>query len=310
LVNTTTSLRLDETLEKGFFRVINPVFITAIEKRSQQDYVDVQLARRGAPHGGMQRVPDTDILGIYIPHSRLSHHPAIKVFPERVLSACEPWRREMEEAGSALTFAERYPTLLYKVIIHELAHYLMDDRTFSDYHCRLRPWTHYVRSLEDIATKQGSDAFVDDPIADAECEELVNEKRYARMSNCSLRTKANQEGRERNLASVSTLHEERRFVEESLANAFVLRQDFGHRLAAVRVFMDSQSEAYKSGMKWHGDLERLLEMASEWRRFKSESIKLEDPRWTSRAPSQQVSLTRLVESLRSPLGVVLPFKFQ
>lgn len=290
LVNTTTSLRVDDTVEKGFFEVIDPAFMIAIENQSGQDYVDVQLARRGAPHGGIQRVPDTDALGIYIPHSRLSHHHAIKIFPERVLAACLPWLRAMAEAGCALACEKRFPTLLYKVIIHELAHYLMDDRVFSDQHCRWFSWAHYVRLMENHATDQASND-------DEKCEEFVNFKRKYQIHKCRVKTESIQRWRKKKVS----LHEQCRFVEESLANAFVLRQNFGDRLEPIRVFINSQSEVYKCGLKWRGNLKELLDMASEWRRFKSTLIRRED------TSQQEASLTQLIERLKKS-GVDLPFR--
>jgi hypothetical protein len=303
LINTTTAFRIDSTLEKGFFSVIDPAFMTALKEHSRQDHIDVQLARRGTPKGGFERIPDTDVLGIYVPHSLPSHYPAIRVFPERVLDACVPWRKAMEKAGCALLFAERYPALLYKVIIHELAHYLMDDRTFADDHCRDGSWTKNVRWLEDNATNQRSDEWANDPVADSERERWVKQKLDARIHGCHVKMETSKDWN--NLR----LKEQHDLVEESLANAFVLRQQFDpQRQKALEVLMESQSEAYETGLKWHGSLGQLLDIASTWQRFKSDCALFRNRQGVP-SSNQQAWLTKLVGALRSPAGVMLPFDF-
>jgi hypothetical protein len=311
LVNTTTAFRVDATLEDGFFSVIDPLFLDAIERQSRNDNVDVQLARRGPPNAQMDRIPDTDLLGIYVSHHRVTHHPMIRVFPERLLSACEPWRRKMEEEGQILIFAERYPTLLYKVIIHELAHCLMDARAFSRKCCHAGSWTEYMTWLDKDADK-GIDAEWDDnPVADSQREKWLQQKRAGQAHECEVGAKSLQcwnDENDGNASGLLRLREQCKIVEESLANALVLRQSFGDdHLLAIRVFMESQSEPYRLGLKWHGDLGLLLDMAATWRGYKAKHIGFGGQAWLKSTPSQQGWLNQLVTSLGTPQGVVLPF---
>jgi hypothetical protein len=305
LVNTTTTLRVDGALERGFFRVMHPAFLAAVEKQSRHDFVDVQLAHRRPPKGGMNRIPDTDALGTYVSHNPITHHPVIEVFPERVLAACAPWSTIL---GDELPFAERYPALLNNVIVHELAHYLMDDRSFSDHYCRVRSWSGNIGWLQDNANTPLANEWADEPVPDSEGEQWMHKQMQSRAHVCEIKAKSLQDWNEKNAVWVSILNEHLRIVEESLANALVLRQMFGRpQLKALELFVESQSEPYKAGLKWHGNLVELLDMASTWRRFKSDVVGPEHQGWPDAPSAQKQWLDELVNGLLSPEGVVLPF---
>ena len=308
LINTTTSLRVDDNLEGGFIRAVDPVFMAAIDRQTRHDHVDVQLVRRGPPHAEWDRVPDIDFLGMYFSHDRFTHQPMIKVFPERVLAACDPWRKRMEQAGCLLKFADRYPTLLYTVIIHELAHYLMDDRAFSDKYCGARSWTEHRIALDRDADNYKDPEWDNIPTADADREKWLRRKISSHIHVCDVKKKSLQDWSNANSSWLLPLNEKRKLVEESLANAFMLHQSFGdEHNAALRVFIDSQSKPYETGLKWHGNLGLLLEMAALWRGFKAKHIGPCGQAWPKATDSQKGWLDVLVKSLDSPGGVELPF---
>jgi hypothetical protein len=232
----------------------------------------------------------------------------IRVFPERVLTACEPWRRKMEESGQVLTFAERYPTLLYKVIIHELAHYLMDAQPFSR-KCRPGSWTEYMVQLDRNADTplQGPEGD-NHPVADSERDKWLRRNLAVQAHICEVAEKSLKARKDKNSHWLLPLRDQCSIIEESLANALALRQSFGEdHLAAIRVFVESQSEPYQLGLRWHGDLGLLLDMAATWRGFKAKHIGFGGQAWLKSTPRQQSWLNELVKSLRTPPGVVLPF---
>jgi hypothetical protein len=136
---------------------------------------------------------------------------------------------------------------------------------------------------------------MDEPVEDF--EKWVLEHHEGRMYICDGKTSRIQRWREKKVS----LHKQCRFVEESLANAFVLRQNFGDRLIPLQVFINRQTEAYKCGLNWHLGLRELLDMASEWRHFKSKLIGLED------TSQQEALLTQLIERLKKS-GIDPPFK--
>jgi hypothetical protein len=75
----------------------------------------------------------------------------------------------------------------------------------------------------------------------------------------------------------STLSHWRHVIEESLANACVLKQGFNaEQLAALTLFIANQPAAYKAGLKWHCTLPKLLETAESWRSFKDHFL---DSKW-------------------------------
>jgi hypothetical protein len=311
LVNTTTPLRVDAALESEFFRIIDPAFKAAIEKRSRDPYVDVQLVDRGdkdlAGDDASQtdRIPDTDFLGVYIPHSQPSHHPTIKVCPERILDACQRWSPKI---GGELPFAERYPTLLNAVIIHELAHFLMDDPLVAD-QCQPSSWSEFIRWLNGDAVKE-NDEWASRPVADRECEKRIQRRLADQKDECSLKAQHIQSWIKTKSVDMKPLLDQRKVVEESLANAFVLRQSFGQRhLDALRVFIESQSAPYRAGLGWRGGISALLDTASAWRSYQINDIGLGGRLWVVAPPARRQVLEALAKRLLTSEGQTAPFYF-
>jgi hypothetical protein len=69
----------------------------------------------------------------------------------------------------------------------------------------------------------------------------------------------------------------RRFIEESLANAFVLKQNVKtHELDFLKEFTAAQPQGYKQGGLWSGNLGTTLRAAQTWACFKRKG---DDARW-------------------------------
>ena len=256
LINTTTRLPVNRMLETAFFRIADPVFIDAVEKRSHAAHVDVQFVNRedldlelkiwkDIEEGKSEQderdvaktvITDMDLLGVYFPHHRDHHRPIIKVSPEKVMKECVSLKKKPENYPPLDVL---YPTILHAVVIHELAHSLMTPAATSN-KC-LVPWMW----LADWKNGRGQYNF-----SRFRCD-------YSHNSAIPIQ-----------------LRRLRRFIEESLANAFVLKQCFKTvELAALRKFVDSQPPEYKAGLQWKSDIKNLLDTGEAWSRFNEEWIK-------------------------------------
>lgn len=275
-------------------------------------------------------IPDVDILGFYRSHDLSAHTHIIKVCPERVMDACRSWNRNRD---CPLKFSERYPTLLQTVIFHELAHCLMDDQKslYDKYdnnssaksRCLvrqfLRSWPEYVQSIERDAandpasprTDEVGNQWKNDPLLDHEFEQHTQQKIAAFGDFCRHKSSSDESWKNANAANLGLLWEQRAMVEESLANAFVLKQRFDERhQAALRDFMDAESAPYKAGLRWNGTIHELLRTASSWRMFKTDDIGIVGRKWKNVQPSRRNRLEGLVRRLREPQEAIGSFDFQ
>jgi hypothetical protein len=312
LINTTTPLRVDAALECDFFRIVNPAFKAAIEKQGRDLHVDVQLvgrddtdlARDDASH--RDGIPDTDLLGIYVSHSRSSHHPVIKVCPERLLDACQRWNHKI---SGALPCTERYPALLYAVVIHELAHFLMDDQLISD-QCRPISWSEFIRRLSVDAASDATE-WNNHPVPDQKCEKSLQTTMASTEHNCTVNAKTRAGLIGKYPVDMQLLDECETMIEESLANAFVLNQSFGtSHLTALSTFVESQSAPYKAGLRWKRDIARLLKTVASWKRFKVDDIGMDGRKWLKAPLARRDVLTGLAQRLITPGEAIASFDFQ
>jgi hypothetical protein len=293
LINTTTRLPVDQALEDFFFRLIKPAYSNAVlEQRHRRHYhIDVQFVskddldldrkRLRQIEDGLtetdreeepcsEQIPDMDLLGVYFSHHPDYHRPVIKVSPEKVMAACQ---RLKTKTDIKLPLAELYPTLLHAVVIHEVAHSLMDNDS-SRHHCDT-PWSW----LADCLDEEPKEHYLEniDHYFDAHCH------RYGY----------------RNI-TIPKLRQWQHVIEESLANAFVLKQGFNaEQLAALTLFITNQPYAYKVGLKWKCTMPKLLETAESWRSFKGHFL---DSNWdliyseTDAKSSLEVLVDRLNEA--------------
>lgn len=254
LINTTTCLPIDRTLEDLFFSIIKPNFLHAVTEQRRENHIDVQFVSKedlDQDRMRMRTIEDNqyeedilnmDLLGVYFSHHPDYHRSVIKVSPEKVMAACQQIKIQLE---ITLPLKDLYPVILHAVVIHELAHSLMDYDS-SGNHCNT-PWNWLANCLEE----------------DPKRHYLENLDHYFGSHHCHSPNKI-----------APKLRQWRHIIEESLANAFVLKQSFNSaQLEVLNKFIESQPPAYKAGLKWKSDLPELLETGASWSDFKKDCFR-------------------------------------
>ncbi len=251
-INTTTRLPVDGEIYDEFLKTMRPAFRDAIQPRPGQHdahvdvfFVDEQDLERERIEG------ETDLLGVYFPLHPEFHRSIIKVSPEKVWDACASFE-------STLPQIRRYPTLLNAVVIHELAHWIMDDSGTHDHD--VVPWKWWAENRPGHNLPTSSHMH----------------------SRCSIHAK---------------WQRLRHFIEESLANAFTLKQKLRQpELDFLKAFMATEPEGYKQGGLWSGDLQSTLRTAQTWASFKQDG---DAARWNFVFDEIGTPVEELVEQLRS-----------
>ena len=236
LINTTTRLPVDKDLEASFFKIIVPSFKTAILKRYDEYHLDVffvckddpdlDLDLRRRESNDSDKIPDMDLLGVYFTHHPDYHRPVIKICPELIMETCQSL---IVKGWAKQSFELLYPTILHSVIIHELAHSLMDHEVYESE----VSWRWLAKHIDPKVV-------------------------YKYSCNCPYHRDISKD-----------LRKSKRIVEESLANAFVLKQRFNEsQLVDLVSFMLHQPNGYSAGPNWKAPLPKLLDTASSWGNFK------------------------------------------
>jgi hypothetical protein len=293
LVNTTNRLRIDATLEQMFFATLDPSFANSLElwsreKRTLEDrlhesHIDVELVSkedldrvRDTPASDERsRYPDMDLLGVYVSHDASHLHSRILVSPEKVMSACHTMQTTSKPSLDIELF---YPTLLSAVIVHELAHLLMDPHHKAHQFCA-RSWKE--QGLTE-ASRQKKNAG-----GDHACDVTSTSRMTARRLN----------------------HNAAVLVEESLANALVLPQS-----EELKQFMQGQPPEYRAGLRWTGSLSKLLSTAASWRQFKADVSRYNIATWRPNEPSPLKTsagvLASIEKIINDPSTPLTSFNFQ
>ncbi len=273
-VNTTTNIPVDEKLFNTFLNTLHPDFSCAVESKIRHldqesfdvffvDADDVDLERQNkrdreidSEEGGM------DFVGVYISPHQGSPRPVIKVSPEKVMDLCVAFKRN---SSVTLPLECLYPVFLIGVVIHELAHLIMDE---SSNDCGyVMSWQHVAERLD----KWPDHDYFDRP------------RHKAGRPPPSVRGMCH-------------------FVEESLANAFVLKQRVrGKALAVLKLAMETEPEGYKHGLLWLGSLAATLDTAVSWRDFKTEIAR---PCWSFVFSETYPPIEKLVGHLRAEKSIV------
>ena len=234
LINTTTRLPVDKDLEASFFKIIVPSFKTAILKRYDEYHLDVFFVCKDDPDLDLRRresndsdkIPDMDLLGVYFTHHPDYHRPVIKICPELIMETCQSL---IVKGWAKQSFELLYPTILHSVIIHELAHSLMDHEVYESE----VSWRWLAKHIDPKVV-------------------------YKYSCNCPYHRDISKD-----------LRKSKRIVEESLANAFVLKQKFTRlQLDDLVSWMSKESVGYSAGPNWKAPLPKLLDTASSWGNFK------------------------------------------
>jgi len=186
--------------------------------------------------------PNPDLLGFYAPCQSAYTNPVIFVCPEKIMELSLRLNRDgtiHEKVGTI------YPTLLIKVILHELAHWLMDGR-----------WRRYCRCRHSASWLTHG---FDDPERDDEWYlDILN----LGKSHCSYRGLTDR-FRKQPWYTV---------IEESLANAYALK--FFKKKQQKRIadaFVSVQPPQYRAGLCWdlsvrdlHATMESWAEVLDDW----------------------------------------------
>jgi len=303
LINTTTRLPVDSAIEEGFVSLLHDPFAAAVLEASTTHHVDVNMVMRDDPDLMADDlgddVLDPDWLGVYMPHGETTHRPVIKVSPERVMEICP---RMYAKSGIALPLVQLYPALLNAVIIHELAHALMDAHLLYRNRCHPRTWREHVDWLEDnrrlvessglhgkpLLPATSADTFENDPVLEAEMLAHLR-NRYAAQDHACKNSSGPLPGNLRQLCKIA---------EESLANGLVLKQYWSPaQHDAVHSFIEHQKYEYRLGLKWTGTIDQLIDAGLSWAKYKKKRIGIMGKSWPKAERHQQKRLEDVVERL-------------
>lgn len=262
-INTTTNLPINDEIETLFLKTIRLAYKDAVESAQRQAHVDIFFVNEDDPDLETTGDISMDLLGVYISLHPEFHRTVIKVSPEKIMDACVSLKKIGTES---LPLARLYPTLLVAVVIHELAHWIMDASSRND---------HDLISWDWLA-----DCLEDDP-----------QYNFRRTQH--------------KLSHSATLHQKwrhlRRFIEESLAEAFVLKQNFkGPELDFLKRFVAASPPGYRQGGLWSGNLSATLRTAQTWAHFKRNG---DHQRWSFIFDQNNTPTEVLVDLLKSNQSV-------
>lgn len=234
-INTTTRLPVDACIERVLHEAMDTRFIDRLKhghhRTSQIAVLFVSdFELDQDPSQKGQEEGSMDLWGCYTPHHRVFHRPVIRVSPEKIIKSCVAFRGR--EAGK-LSLEECFPVLVAAVVIHELGHWLMDARDET--------W-HF-----DTPWRWAAQALSDDP------------KRNVTWSGPCVLCSNGDPG----------LGQDESFIEESLANAIVLKQRFKPRsMKFLEAVIKKQRDGYRHAPQWSGSLQQTLDTADAWRTHK------------------------------------------
>jgi hypothetical protein len=189
-----------------------------------------------------------DPLGTYTLVDDQWMRPVIKVSPEKIMEHFESNVHQKYKFSNSKIFKKRYLLLVAAVIFHELAHFLM-DLTGSE--------SKYARVPIDWAIGRVFD------------QETLNLNRAPRDGEYYRGLK-------------DEIREDISYIEESLANAIMLKQAFksNSETSFLVDFVRSQDpddkKGYKAGLNWTGNLQDTLETANSFAKLKHQIITRND----------------------------------
>lgn len=267
-INMTTTLPVDEKIEQEFKKTIDHAYRKAVEHRYADRlldrYIDVFFVSEDDVDLSKNK-EEGDWLGVYIGFHSEFNRSIIKVCPERVMESALAFKLT---GGGTLPLIRRYPVLLVAVVIHELAHWLMDGDNEPD--VDVYPWAWLI-----------------------ECR-LEEDPNY----HYSGRHRPPHHSRNISQPQKSLRH----FIEESLAEAFILKQQVtGAELDYLRAFTVASPPGYSSGVFWSGSHAKMQQTALSWARFKEHY--LQRPKWDFVFAASNTPLDTLIARLKRGVSV-------
>ena len=243
-VNTTTRLPVDVEIVTERLNKIAKDFLPAVENKRLDKkpicvlFVDVKDIEKYIDD------ENTDPCGRYFPHHPDAHKALIYICPEKILAWCTCICKDSQTNPNPnpVSISELYPSLLNFVIIHELTHFIMDPWAEKDHACHIS-WDKLVGNNFNI---------------ESQCspfEKYYDSSKFSKK--CAL---------------------SRRFMEESLAEAVALNQNYDREIKkALRARVNKSSSPYKAGLKWTNNLGKLLQIAKLWADFKETCVNPKSP---------------------------------
>lgn len=308
LINASTRLPVDAAIEDSFLSILDASFGSAVLEANTDQHVDVFMVMRDDPDlvkgSAAEDSVDADWAGVYIPHAKGVHRPLIKLSPERILDVAA---RLHARNGNRTSLKSLFLTVFNAVIVHALAHALMDGRLLAKA-CPKRGWRKDIEWREENTrliqkpgpARTGADSFEHDPILEAEMPAYQRRRDAAQDNGCE------QNGR----PMPGHLRQLCRTVEESLANGFVLKQAWSSaQRRIIADFFAGQAYEYRLGLKWSGSLEQTIETGRSWAEYKRHAIGIAAALWKQADRAQQRVLEDLVERLARPAETIESYGF-
>lgn len=312
-INNSTSLPVDDALERHLHRVMGASTADRLLAVDREERLNRRMMRfdhgwdcdvlfvsapeldreRGRAREEWRTEDDeVDPLGLYFSCHSDFGRPLIKVSPEKIMQAGADLRRKH---GVALALDELYPLLLSGVVIHELAHWLMDDRQ-DRRDDRRRHWLEAVHDVEE-SDRNGS-----------KWEREWRQQREREWQNVLSRSYPGCEPEGYAPGPAEARHH--RVVEESLCNALKLVQRLmPEERAVLEAFVRHAPPAYRAGLAWQMPERKVLQAMLAWHRHKATLRRLRRD-WGNLLPVIGAPADCLSQTLLAGTAVTAPPDFE
>lgn len=277
-INLTTALPVDCELKEYFESKMSKEFRCALEQpnrftdpflkhtpvffvgKNDQDFKKKSIEEQG-----------TDSLGIYKGADKEHRQSIIKICPEKIYDNTQDIIEKLKKSNQpdktidcANDFELVFRCVISGVILHEIAHFIMDHSEVGLSEYPRVPLDWVLRQQPRMNPFQICDNDEDDEFRKWE-KKLQNE----------VSKKTLQKQREFSAIIASELS----FIEESLANALMLKNHWDEKEECIlKAFVDMQPPQYKLALKWIGTCVQTIQTARSFAdcKLKSRFIKLED----------------------------------
>lgn len=260
-INTPTTLRVDESIKEKFQATIEDNYKKAVESAQDQEYIDVFFVNEEDPDLERKELITKETEdSIDLLGVYIHQHPEHNNL--NIIKICpEKIKKACDSFKEKnLEFSKQglYPTLLVAVIIHELAHALMCISSEAKIDHLPWEWLTHRQQIE--------------PTYDFKLTYIYQK-------------------------SKTDWESDRHFIEESLANAFVLKQKTTPKeLNFLKKFTAGQPDGYKQGDRWSGNLNSTIKTAQTWKSFKS---RVDHDEWYFVFDEKNTPTKNLVDSLKT-----------
>jgi len=258
-INTTTTLPVDKNIKKKFCATIANDYKKAVKSAQYQEYMNIFFVNEEELDRERKVLTNEETEG-GIDRLGIYIHQHPKHDNLNIIKICPEKIKATCDSFPNRDFSQPdiYPTLLAAVVIHELAHALMCSS--SEAKIDPLPWEWLINRQQ------------------IECH--YNFKLTYIYQKCK-----------------TDWGSDRHFIEESLANAFVLKQNTTRQeLNFLKKFTAGQPDGYKQGDRWSGNLNSTIKTAQTWKSFKS---RVDHDEWYFVFDEKNTPAKNLVNSLKT-----------